>query len=68
MKSMFLQVQVPDQDRSCLRFLWRRRSNEPVQMYGYQRHVFGAKSSPNCANYALKRVGLDNEEEYPIAA
>ena len=66
-ESMFLQVQVPEQDRSCLRFLWRPRTNEPVQIYEYQRHVFGAKSSPTCANYALKRVGLDNEEEYPIA-
>ena len=66
-ESMFLQVQVPEQDRSCLRFLWRPRTNEPVQIYKYQRHVFRAKSSPTCANYALKRVGLDNEEEYPIA-
>ena len=67
-ESMFLQVQVPEQDRSCLRFLWRPRTNEPVQIYEYQRHVFGAKSSPTCANYALKRVGLDNEKEYPISA
>ena len=66
-ESMFLQVQVPEQDRSCLRFLWRPRTNEAVQIYEYQRHVFGAKSSPTCANYALKRVGLDNQEEYPIA-
>ena len=65
---MFLQVQVPEQDRSCLRFLWRPRTNEPVQIYENQRHVFGAKSSPTCANPALKRVGLDNEEKYPIAA
>ena len=50
-----------------MRFLWRPRTNEPVQIYEYQRHVFGAKSSPTCANYALKRVGLDNEKEYPIA-
>ena len=66
-ESMFLQVQVPEQDRSCLRFLRRPRINEFVQIYEYQSHVFGAKSSPTCANYALKRVGLDNEEEYPIA-
>ena len=66
-ESMFLQVQVPEQDRSCLTFLWRPRTNEPVQIYEYQRHVFGAKSSPTCANYALKRVGLDNEKEYPLA-
>ena len=67
-ESMFLQVQVPEQDRSCLRFLWRPRTNEPVQMYDNQRHLFGARSYPTCAKYALKRVGLDNEKEYPIAA
>ena len=64
-ESMFLQVQVPEQHRSCLRFLWRPRTTEPAQIYEYQRQVFGAKSSPTCANYALKGVGLDNEEEYP---
>ena len=67
-ESMFLQVQVPEQDRGCLRFLWRSRTNETVQIYEYQRHVFGAKSSPTCAIYALKQVGLDNEKKYPIAA
>ena len=49
-ESIFLQMQVSEQDRSCLRFLWRPRTNEPVQIYQYQRHVFGANSSPNCAN------------------
>ena len=67
-ESMFLQVQVPDRDKSCLKFLWRPTMNEPVQIYEYQRHVFGAKSSPTCANYALKRVAIDNEDEFPIAA
>ena len=67
-KSMFLQVQVPEKDRSCLRFSWCPRPNKPVQIYEYHRHIFGAKSSSTCANYALKRVGLDNEREYPIAA
>ena len=65
---MFLQLQVPEQDRSSLSFLWRPGTYELVQICEYQRHVFGAKSSPICANYALKRVGLDNEKEYPIAA
>ena len=67
-ESMFLQVQVAERDKSCLRFLWRPTVNEPVQIYEYQRHVFGAKSSPTCANYVLKRVAIDNEDEFPIAA
>ena len=61
-------MQVPELDKSCLRFLWRPTVNEPVQIYEYQRHFFGAKSSPTYANYALKRVAIDNEDEFPIAA
>ena len=66
-ESMFRQVQVPEQDRSCLRFLWRPKTNEPVQIYEYQHHLFGAKTSPTCADYVLKQVGLYSEEVYPIA-
>ena len=51
-----------------MRFLWRPTRNEPVQIYEYQRHVFGAKSSPTCANDALKRLAIENEDEFPIAA
>ena len=67
-ESMFLQVQVPEQDRSCLSFLWRPRTDEPVQIYDYQRQVFGAMSSSTCSIYALKRVGHDIEEMHPTAA
>ena len=56
------------QDRSCLRFLWRPRTNELVQIYAYQRLVFGAKSSSTCANCAPNQVGFDNQEMYPISA
>ena len=66
-ESMFLQVQVPEQDRSCLRILWRPRTNETVQIYEYQSQEFNAKRS-TCADHALKRVGLDSEQEHPIAA
>ena len=65
---MFLQVQVPERDKSCLRFVWQATMNEPVQIYEYQLHVFGSKSSPTCASYALRRVAIDNEDEIPIAA
>ena len=42
-ESMFLEVQVPKQDRSCLSFLWRPRKNKTVLIYECQRDVFGAK-------------------------
>ena len=34
-------------------------------MYEYGRHIFGAKSSPTCANYALQQVARDNAQESP---
>ena len=67
-ESMFLQVQVPEAERSSIRFLWRSHNSEPVGVYEYQRHVFGAASSPTCANYALQRVGIDNKDQFPVAA
>ena len=66
-ESMFLQAQVPEENRRWLRFQWRPKTSESVQIYKYQRHAFGAESSPNCANYVLKIVGSDNKERNPIA-
>ena len=42
-ESIFLQVQVPERNKSCLRFLWRPTMNEPVQNYEYQRHFLGQR-------------------------
>ena len=51
-EAMFLQVAVPNDDNRCLRFLWREDSARRIEIYEYTSHVFGAKSSPTCANYA----------------
>ena len=65
---MFLQVQVPERVKNYLSFLWRQTMIEYAQTFKYQRHVFDAESSATCANYALKRVAIDDEDEFPIAA
>ena len=36
-------------------------------MYQYTRHVFRAKDSPTCANFALQRTARDNAKFYPEA-
>ena len=59
-EAMFLQVAVPKDDSRCLRFLWREDPELRIEVYKYTRHVFGAKSSPTCANYALHQVAKDN--------
>ena len=67
-EGMFLQVKVPTDDQRCLRFLWREETSQDVEVYQYTRHVFGAKSSPTCANYALQRTAEDNKKDYATEA
>ena len=61
-ESMFLQVAVPKNECKVLRFLWRNSADENVGVYEYNRHVFGAKRSPTCANYGFQQEGRDNKE------
>ena len=55
-EGIFLQVGVPDCDQPSLRFLWREDPTTNVVVHQYTRHIFGAKDSPICANYALQRT------------
>ena len=34
----------------------------------YTRHIFGAKDSPTCANFALQQTARDNQSAFPEAA
>ena len=63
---MFYQVKVAPEDRDCLRFFWWPGGNinlEPV-LYRMTVHLFGATSSPSCANYALHQTVEDNREYF----
>ena len=46
-ESMFLQVAAPKEECRVLRFLWRDQPEDNIGIFEYNRHVFGAKSSPN---------------------
>ena len=58
-EGMFLLVGVLPSNQPSLRFLWREDPTTNVVVYHYTRHVFGAKDSPTCANYALERTARD---------
>ena len=66
-EGMFLQARVPKADQRYLRFLSREETSQDVEVYQYTRHVFGAKSTPTCANYALQRTAEDNSRDYPTS-
>lgn len=70
-EAMFHQVQVPDDQRDFLRFLWWPDGNLelPMQEYRMTVHLFGAASSPSCCNFALKETAKDMAHESgPLAA
>ena len=55
-EQMFLQFRVCPDQRDLLRFLWWENNNiskEPTE-YRMCVHLFGAASSPGCANFGLK--------------
>ena len=63
---MFHMVGVTPEDADSLRFLWKRSPDMPGPPETYQMlvHIFGAADSPTCANYALKRTGMDNVGQF----
>ncbi|XP_071855378.1 uncharacterized protein [Apostichopus japonicus] len=60
-ESMFYQFKVNPEQRNLLRFLWWSEGNfngDPME-YRMTVHLFGAGSSPGCANFGLKQIALD---------
>ncbi|KAK7929254.1 hypothetical protein WMY93_005649 [Mugilogobius chulae] len=60
---MFHQFHVSAQDQDYLRFLWWENGNldTPFAIYRMKVHLFGAASSPGCANYGLKHLATEGE-------
>ncbi|KAL0187614.1 hypothetical protein M9458_014713, partial [Cirrhinus mrigala] len=62
-EGMFHQVKVPKQFLDFLRFLWWPNGDisQPLEEFRMTVHLFGAVSSPSCANFALRKTADDNE-------
>ena len=48
--------------------MWQEDPTSGVVVHQYTRHIFGARDSPTCANFALQKTTSDNQAEYPEAA
>mgnify|MGYP002804252194 FL=1 len=69
-EKMFYQVYVNEEHRNLLRFLWWENCDlkgEPTE-YRMTVRLFGATSSPGCANMALKASADDGELECGLRA
>ncbi|XP_034151514.1 uncharacterized protein LOC117595338 [Esox lucius] len=66
-KAMFHQVKVSEDHIDYLRFLWWPDGDVQQDLVEYRMkvHLFGAVSSPSCANFALRRTAEDNKAHFP---
>lgn len=62
-EGMFHQVKVPKELLDFLRFLWWPNGDisQPLEEFRMTVHLFGAVSSPSCANFVLRKTADDNE-------
>lgn len=69
-EGMFHQVGVNPEHRDLLRFLWWPNGDLNTEPKDYRMavHLFGATSSPACANYALRATADAYEEVYGTEA
>ena len=65
-EGMFHQVRVSAEDADSLRFLWKEdiSADDIAEVCQMLVHIFGAKCSPTCANYAVQRTGRDNQHKF----
>lgn len=65
-EAMFHQVRVPPQDVDFLRFLWWTAGDLSQDLVDFRMmaHLFGATSSPSCANFALRKCAEDNRGHF----
>ena len=65
-EGMFHQVRVNPEHRDLLRLLWWEDNDPSKGLVDYRMtvHLFGATSSPSCANFALKQTANDFEGQY----
>ena len=65
-QSMFHQVRVPEEDSDLLQFLWWPKGDlaKKLEEYRMTVHLFGAVSSPSCANFAMRRNAENHKHEF----
>ena len=45
--------------------MWRQPNSSELEVFEYQRHIFGAMDSPACANLVLQQTAKDVIEDHP---
>ena len=67
-QAMFHQLHVRPSDCEALKFLWWPNGdlNQQAEEFQMTVHLFGAASSPSCANFELRKTAADNASEFDL--
>ncbi|KAK2558705.1 hypothetical protein P5673_018910 [Acropora cervicornis] len=65
MKEMYHMLRLSERDKPSMRFLWKDPPEEQPSMYQFKRTVFGERSAPSRANYAM-RYNADKNGDLPL--
>ena len=65
-KEMYLQIEIHPDDRKHLRFLWR--TQDEVNVYQFNRLVFGLNISPLIAHYVIQNHARQHAVTHPRGA
>ncbi|XP_068203744.1 uncharacterized protein [Palaemon carinicauda] len=65
-EKMFCQFKVKQEHRDYLRFLWYDKGDFSSELKHFRMtvHLFGAVSSPGCANFGMKKAADDGEPQF----
>lgn len=64
-KKNFHQFHVRPEDQDYLRFLWWENGDleSLPSVFQMKIHLFGAASSPSCANFGLKHIATEGQDQ-----
>ena len=66
-RKMYLNIQIREEDRDYLRFLWRPSSEEPVREYRFVSLPFGIRDAPFVAQETVEEHVQQYEQQNPEA-
>ena len=67
-EAIFYQVQVTDNQRGFLRYLWWEKDILEGELVDYKMYVyvFAGTSFPGCCNYTLRKTSLDDASDFKV--
>ena len=65
---MYRQIKIYKNQYDLQRILWRKNPSQPIQHYRLKTTTYGTASVPYLTIRALRQIGEENKDNYPVAS